>query len=64
MLQEGPIECSILPPKRLYHPVMPFRCKTDSYSACAERVPPNSIQRQNALGDRLRKGTEKYIGMK
>src|SRR5215472_7888766 len=27
MLQkEGLIKCSILPPKRLYHPVLPFRC--------------------------------------
>jgi hypothetical protein len=24
---EGLIKCQILPPKRIYHPVLPFRCK-------------------------------------
>ena len=26
MLRKGLIKCSILPPKRLYHPVLTFRC--------------------------------------
>jgi len=24
--KEGLIKCTVLPPKRLYHPVLPFRC--------------------------------------
>jgi hypothetical protein len=33
--KEGLIKCSILPPRRLYHPVLPFKCnKKLLFSLC------------------------------
>ena len=38
LLKDGLMKCSILPPRHLYHPVRPFRCNKNCYSAVAGTV--------------------------
>jgi hypothetical protein len=35
---EGLMKCTIVPPKDLYHPVLPFRRNQKLFSVCADRV--------------------------
>jgi len=35
---EGLILCTIVPPQKLYHPVLPFRCNKNSCSVCVEHT--------------------------
>ena len=39
LLKDGLMKCSILLPRHLYHPVLPFRCNKRCYSASADLVP-------------------------
>ena len=48
----GPIKCKVIPPKEIYHPVLPQRIKVDSYEmlvftlckACAETMNQNKCE--------------------
>ena len=42
LLKDGLMKSSILPPRSLFHPVHPFRCIIDCYSASADPVPQNN----------------------
>ena len=51
--KEGLIKCTVLLPKRLYHPVLPYRCNIKL--AYAGRAQSNAIFQVNAYKNRQRK---------
>ena len=56
LLKDGVMKCSILPPKRLYHPVLPFRCNKRLLFCPADPVPWNRTEPRTARTKRLPKG--------
>ena len=38
------MKCKIVPPTKLYHPVLPYRYARNCYSACAEHVSKNNAK--------------------
>jgi len=59
--KEGLINCCILPPQRLYHPVF-LIAATEGRSACKGRAPPRATLIANALTRRLPRGPSPVRG--
>jgi DNA polymerase type B, organellar and viral. len=62
MLQKyGPMKCSILPPRHLYHPALPFRCNIRLlfclYRNCATEQTRTTVCTNEAVAERAPIGT-------
>ena len=53
---EGLIKCTVIPTRRLYHPVLPFRCNNKLLFCLCKRVLSSEIFRENACTNPWRGG--------